>query len=77
MLKVGSKRRRRKTEIDALEDEVQQSYRDKLSQEVERQTKNLKSQLAEREHEARNNQNAATILNEFIQKGDAAVDDMG
>ena len=77
MLKVGSKRRRRKTEIADLEDEVQQTYREQISQEVERQTKNLKNQLAQRESEARNNQNAASILNEFISKGDAAVDDMG
>ena len=77
LLKVGSKRRRRKTEIEALEDQVQQNYREKLSQEVERQTKNLKNELAKQEAEARNNLKAAEILSGFIHQGDAAVDEMG
>ena len=47
LLKVGSKRRRKKKEIADLEDEILQSQREKISQEVERQTKNLKNQLAQ------------------------------
>ena len=77
LLKVGSKRRRKKKEIAALEEEVEKSYREKISQEVERQTKNLKNQLAQQEHEARNNMKAAEILSGFIHQGDAAVDEMG
>ena len=60
---MGSKRRRKKNEVRNLEEQVQQTYRDQMSQEVERQTKNLKNQLAQKEVEAQNNQNAATILN--------------
>ena len=77
LLKVGSKRRRRKTEIADLEEEVERTNREKISNEVERQTKNLKNQLAQQEHEARNNLKAAEILSGFIHRGDAAVDEMG
>ena len=53
LLKVGSKRRRRKT--DKIEDQEEMSVREKIQEEVERQTKNLKNQLAQREAEAQNN----------------------
>ena len=52
-------------------------YREKLSSEVARQTKSLKDQLAQKEAEAQNNSNAATILNQFISQGDAELDEMG
>ena len=44
MLKIHSKRRKRKS--DRLEDPVELAFRAQLSQEVERQTKSLKNQLA-------------------------------
>ena len=75
LLKVGSKRRRRKT--DKIEDQEEMSVREKIQEEVERQTKNLKNQLAQREAEAQNNQNAASILSQFINSGDAEIDEMG
>ena len=53
------------------------SVREKIQEEVERQTKNLKNQLAQREAEAQNNQNAASILSQFINSGDAEIDEMG
>ena len=56
---------------------MQQNYREKLSQEVERQTKNLKNELVKQEAEARNNLKAAEILSGFIHQGDAVVDEMG
>ena len=64
LLKVGSKRRRRKT--DKVEDQEEMSVREKIQEEVERQTKNLKNQLAQKEAEVQNNQNAASILSQFI-----------
>ena len=75
MLKINSKRRKRKN--DGLEDPVELAFREQLSQEVERQTKSLKNQLAQKEHEARNNQSAAEILSGFINKGDLALDERG
>ena len=75
LLKINSKRRKKKTEM--LEQQVQQSYRDQINEEVARQTKTLKSQLIEKEAEAQSNQNVASILSEFIRQGDAAIDDMG
>ena len=77
MLKVGSKRRRKKKEIADLEDEVQRTYSEQIEEEVARQTKSLKNQLAQQEHEARNNLKAAEILSGFIHQGDAVVDEMG
>ena len=44
---------------------------------MELQTKNLKNQLAQRESEAQNNQNAASILRQFISSGEAEIDEMG
>ena len=75
LLKVGSKRRRRKD--DKIEDQFEQTVREKIQQEVELQTKNLKNQLAQKESEAQNNQNAASILSQFINSGDAEIDEMG
>ena len=77
LLKPASKRKRRKADIEQLESQAENAFRDRLSQEVERQTKNLRNQLAQREQESQNNQNAASILSQFINSGDAQINEHG
>ena len=46
LLKPQSKRKRWKVDIEMLEDQAEEAFRDKLSVELERATKSLRNQLA-------------------------------
>ena len=48
-----------------------------MSEELRRETQSLKKQLIDTETEANNNRNAAKILTEFINQGQAEINDSG
>ena len=52
LLKPQSKRKRRKVDIEMLEDQAEEAFRGKLSVELERATKSLRNQLAQKEVES-------------------------
>ena len=75
MLKIGSKRRRKHTEL--VEDSIAAVMREQISEELKRETVSLKKQLIDTEKEAINNRNAAEILTKFINDGQAELNDNG
>jgi len=75
LLKVGSKRRRTRAEIE--EDGLCAQIKEQINEDLERETASLKKQLVEKQQEANSNQNAAHILMQFISNGDAVMDEGG
>ena len=54
-----------------------QVMKDQLTQELEKETTELKQQLMQRQQEAASNQAASQILSQFINDGQAEMDDRG
>ena len=67
LLKVGSKRRRTREELDNLR--VEQLLVHQLEEDHKVQVKNLKIQLSVAEEQAQNNENATKILTQLIESG--------
>ena len=67
LLKVGSKRRRTREELDNIR--VEQLLVHQLEEDHKTQVKNLKIQLSVAEEQAQNNENATKILTQLIESG--------
>ena len=60
-----------------VDDGIAAQLRDQLADDLERETKNLQKRLADVEKEAASNRSAAQILTQFIENGDAELNDDG
>ena len=72
---MNSKRRRTQGEI--LEDTMAKVMKEQLTQELERETSELKQRLAAKEQEAASNLAASQILQQFIANGEAEMNEEG
>ena len=75
MLKIGSKRRRRKN--DGLQLDPDEEFQQRMEREVATRTKSLREQLQAKEQEAMNNSNASIILTGMLRTGDLEMDGHG
>ena len=75
MLKLGSKRRRTKAQIDEEKEEKQ--LREEAVNASLLENQRMKHQMAQMEQDNANNSKAATILSELMQKGLVEQDESG
>ena len=73
MLKVGSKRRRTKTEM--LTEKEESAFKEQAIQDKLDQFEKMAEQVKVLEKENEKNSNAATVLNELFTKGELTQDD--
>jgi hypothetical protein len=74
---IGKKRRRTRAEIEAARDGLAAQMNAQMEEELGRRTKSLRDSLAASEREAQSNRSAAQILTQFINNGQAYVDENG